>query len=119
MLFASLESEHEGTLIAVIFGHTHDTSGHLSDKFLRATHVAHVRTTEEHRYSQALAIADSDISPPLAWCLQHCKVGGNRVDDEESLVLMTRISKTGEVLNDTKDIWLLNHHTGNTFKIGG
>ena len=111
MLLTSLKRQHKCPLVAVVFCHADDTARHLADKFLRTAHIAHVRTAEEHGNSQTLSIAHSNVSAPLAWCLQHSQIGSDAVDDEECLILVTHIGKAREVLDDTKDIRLLHNHT--------
>ena len=114
MLLAGLESEHEGALVTIIFGHADDTTWHFTDEFLCATHIAHVRTTELHRYTKTLTIANGDISPPFSWGLQYSEVGSNTIDYQEGFLLMTGISKACKVFHDTIDIRLLNDDTGIT-----
>ena len=114
MLFTCLEGEDKGALVAIVLGHADDTTWHLTDEFLRAAHIAHVRTTELHRDTQTLSIAHCDIGTPLARCLQDGEIGSHTIHDEESLLLMTSLSKTRQILNNSKDIGLLYHHTSHT-----
>ena len=114
MLFASLKSEHEGTLITIIFCHTYDTAWHLANQLFRAAHITHIRATELHGYTQRLTITNGNISTPLTRCLQYGEVGSHTIHDKECLILVTSISKTRVVLNNTNSIWLLNDNTCHT-----
>ena len=109
MLLASLERQHEGTLVAVILGHADDAPWHLANQLLRTAHVAHVWTAPQHGNAQRLTVAHGNVCPPLAWCLQHGEVGCNAVDDEQCLVVVASVGKAREVLNDAIYVGLLNN----------
>ena len=110
MLFTRLKRQHKGTLAAIVFSHAHDTTRHLADEFLRAAHIAYVRSSELHGDTQTLAIAHSDVSTPLARGFQHSKISSNTIDNKKCLIVVTRIGKAREILNDTTGIRLLNNH---------
>ena len=114
MLFASLEREHKGALVSGVLSHAYDATRHFTDELLSAAHITHVRTTELHGDTQTLTIAHSDVGTPLTRRLQHSEIGGNTINDEERLLLMTSLGKTCEVFHDAKHVGLLYDDTSHT-----
>ena len=114
MLLASLQGEYECTLTTIVLGHTDDTSRQLTDELLGATHISDRRTAEGHGNTKTLSVANSNVSAPLARCLKQGKIGCHTIDNEESLVGMSLVGHTGEILHITIVVGLLHNHSGYT-----
>ena len=70
MLLAGLERQAEAPASLGVTGLPHDPAREFTEIFLLASHEADIRTTEGHRDAKALAVSDSDVSPPFGGSLQ-------------------------------------------------
>ena len=123
VLFAGLKRQYKAALrlttavgLRHVVCHADDASRHLTDKFLRTAHIAYVRTTKLHGNAQRLTIAHSNVSPPLARCLQQGKVEGYTIHDEERLFTVAGIGKACIILNNTETVGLLHNDASYAFE---
>ena len=108
MLFASLESEHEGTLTTAVGGFAHDATRHLAHELFGGTHVADVWSAPCHRNAKRLTFANCDVGTPFAWSFEQGKISSDGIHDEQRLALMASVGNAREVFDDAISVGLLN-----------